>query len=271
MLDRTCVNRVQIIAEIGQNHNGDMGLAKELIYAAKENGADVAKFQLYDVDSIFQPDFRWYAAAKQAELNKEQVLELAATCRLAEIEFMASVFDVERVAWCEEIGVRRYKIASRSVRNQPLLRAVALTGKDVIVSLGMWEGRGFPVISSRARVDYLYCVAKYPTAPEDLDFASIDFCRYSGFSDHTIGINAALVAIARGARIIEKHFTLDRNMPGPDHAGSMEPHELASLCQYAKSFSTILYHGRTSEESFEIIPASASVLSATERPGDYAG
>jgi len=270
MPDRTCVNRVEIIAEIGQNHNGDLSLAKELIYAAKENGADVAKFQLYDVDSIFQPDFRWYAAAKQAELNKTQALELAATCRMAEIEFMASVFDVERVAWCEEIGMRRYKIASRSVRNQPLLRAVALTGKDIIVSLGMWDGRGFPVISSRARVDYLYCVAKYPTASEDLDFASIDFRRYSGFSDHTIGIDAALVAIARGARIIEKHFTLDRNMPGPDHAGSMEPHELARLCQYAKSFSAILYHGRAGGNNFEIIPGSASELSAPERL-DYAG
>lgn len=270
MLDHASVDRVQIIAEIGQNHNGDMALAKELIYAAKENGADVAKFQLYDVDSIFQPDFRWYAAAKQAELNKEQAFELAATCRLAEIEFMASVFDVERVAWCEEIGMRRYKIASRSVRNQPLLHAVALTGKDIIISLGMWDGRGFPVISSRARVDYLYCVAKYPTAPEDLDFASVDFRRYSGFSDHTIGIDAALIAIARGARIIEKHFTLDRNMPGPDHAGSMEPHELASLCQYAKSFSAILYHGSAAENRFEVIPGSASKLSGQEQL-DYAG
>jgi sialic acid synthase SpsE len=103
-----------------------------------------------------------------------------------------------------------------------------------------------------------------------LDFASIDFRRYSGFSDHTIGIDAALVAIARGARIIEKHFTLDRNMPGPDHAGSMEPHELASLCQYAKSFSAILYHGRPGGNNFEIIPGSASELGAAERL-DYAG
>ncbi len=242
MRERSVVSRTEIIAEIGQNHNGDMQLAKKLIYAAKENGADVAKFQLYNVDSIFRPDFRWYDAAKEAELSKQQAFELATICNVAGIEFMASVFDVERVGWCEEIGVRRYKIASRSVRNQPLLHAVAATGKDVIVSLGMWEGVGFPIVPSRARVDYLYCVAKYPTAPEDLDFLTVDFTRYAGFSDHTIGLDAALIAMSRGARIIEKHFTVDRRMPGPDHAGSMEPHELATLCQFAGSFSRILYH-----------------------------
>lgn len=243
MRERGLLKRVEIIAEIGQNHNGDMELAKELIYAAKVNGADVAKFQLYDVDSIFQPDFEWYVAAKQAELNKEQACELAATCEEAGIEFMASVFDVERVNWCEEIGMRRYKIASRSVRQQALLQAVGNTGKNAIVSLGMWDGVGFPVVHTKARVDYLYCVAKYPTAPADLDFAAIDFGQYAGFSDHTIGIDASLVAIARGARIIEKHFTLSKDMPGPDHAGSMEPRELAELKKFADSFSGILYHG----------------------------
>ena len=242
MSERGFVKPVEIIAEIGQNHNGDMGLAKELIYAAKENGADVAKFQLYDVDSIFQPDFEWYAAAKEAELNREQAAELAETCAAAGIEFMASVFDVHRVEWCEAVGMPRYKIASRSVCHEPLLQAVGETGKDVIVSLGMWDGAGFPVVPTSARVDYLYCVAKYPTNPEDLDFESIDFRRYSGFSDHTIGIDAALVAIARGARIIEKHFTLSKQMPGPDHAGSMEPQELAMLKKLTHSFSNILHH-----------------------------
>ena len=241
MPERGLVNRVEIIAEIGQNHNGDMTLAKELIYAAKENGADVAKFQLYDVDSIFKPDFEWYAAAKEAELNQEQAGELAETCAKADIEFMSSVFDVERVRWCEEIGMKRYKIASRSVRHESLLHAVGETGKDVIVALGMWDGVGFPVVPTEARVDYLYCVAKYPTLPEDLDFESIDFGEYSGFSDHTIGIDASLVAIARGARIIEKHFTLSKRMPGPDHAGSMEPQELAQLRKFADSFARILH------------------------------
>jgi sialic acid synthase SpsE len=95
-------------------------------------------------------------------------------------------------------------------------------------------------------------VAKYPTAPADLDFAAIDFHRYAGFSDHTIGIDASLVAMARGARIIEKHFTLSKKMPGPDHAGSMEPQELAKLKTFADSFSGILYH-RTGEAQVSVV------------------
>jgi sialic acid synthase SpsE len=242
MHDTPVGKAVQIIAEIGQNHNGDMELAKELIYAAKENGADVAKFQFYDVDSIFKPDFEWYAATKKSEVTKEQAFELAVTCQQAGIEFMASVFDIERVGWCEEIGTKRYKIASRSIRHRPLIETVCATGKDMIVSLGMWDGKDFPSIPGKARVDYLYCVAKYPTHPSDLDFSSIDFNRYSGFSDHTIGIDASLVAIARGARILEKHFTLSKRMPGPDHSGSMEPQELAEIRRFTDSFANILYH-----------------------------
>ena len=154
---------------------------------------------------------------------------------------MASVFDVERMVWCEEIGMKRYKIASRSIRHRPLIEAVCATGKDVIASLGMWNGRDFPSIPTKARVDYLYCVAKYPTYPSDLNFHAIDFNQYSGFSDHTIGIDASLVAIARGARILEKHFTLSKRMPGPDHSGSMEPQELAEIRRFTDSFTKILY------------------------------
>ncbi len=235
-------NRVLIIAEIGQNHNGDIGLAKKLVVAAKEGGADIAKFQLYDVDSIFEPSFRWYAEAKQAQLSKEQAIELARWCQRIGIEFMASVFDIERFKWCEEIGVRRYKVASRSICNYELLDAIASTGKDMILSLGMYQGSEFPRIETSGRVDFLYCVSKYPTMPEDLNFLEIDFNKYSGFSDHTIGIEAALLAIARGARIIEKHFTLSKRMHGPDHIISMEPGDLRQLVKLARRFETILYH-----------------------------
>jgi N-acetylneuraminate synthase/N,N'-diacetyllegionaminate synthase len=138
--------------------------------------------------------------------------------------------------------MKRYKIASRSVRSRPLLEAVAATGKDIIVSLGMWDSPHFPQIPTRAKVSYLYCVAKYPTSFSDLDFQNVDFTRYDGFSDHTIGNDAAMVATARGSRIIEKHFTLDKNMHGPDHSGSMEPRELAELRRYADRFCEILYH-----------------------------
>lgn len=235
-----------IIAEIGQNHNGDMEVAKKLIYLAKEKGADVAKFQLYEVDKIFTPDFEWYKEGKEAQLTKEQAFYLANKCDEVGIEFMASVFDMERFGWTDEIGMKRYKIASRSIYDRELIDAIASTGKDMIMSLGMWEEERFPVIKTAGRVDYLYCVSKYPTMPEDLDFLSVDFNNYAGFSDHTIGVEAPLVAMARGARIIEKHFTLDKNMHGPDHALSMEPDELELLVNYAEKIENILYHQRSS-------------------------
>ena len=138
--------------------------------------------------------------------------------------------------------MKKYKIASRSIYEENLTNAIASTGKDIIVSLGMYKGKGFPQINTSGKVDYLYCVAKYPTMPEDLGFLNVDFSRYSGFSDHTIGITATLVAISRGARIIEKHFTLDKQMHGPDHSGSMDPMELEELVSYARNIEKILYH-----------------------------
>ena len=231
-----------IIAEIGQNHNGDMEIARKLISAAKEGEADIAKFQLYDVDSILLPTFEWYKEAKQAQLTREQVVELSAWCGKTGIEFMASVFDTDRVKWCQDIGMKRYKIASRSIYDRQLIDAIADTGKDIIASLGMYRDKDFPRIDTSGKVDFLYCIAEYPTAPEDLNFLEVDFNKYSGFSDHTIGIEAALVAMARGARIIEKHFTLDKQMCGPDHLISMGPDELRQIVDFSKKFERILYH-----------------------------
>jgi sialic acid synthase SpsE len=111
----------------------------------------------------------------------------------------------------------------------------------------MWGEEQFPNIVSRGPVDYLYCVAKYPTRWEELHFDDVDFTRYAGFSDHTLGVEAALVAAARGARILEKHFTLDKKMHGPDHACSMEPGELAEISKYARRFEQLLTAGQTAE------------------------
>jgi len=231
-----------IIAEIGQNHNGDLEIAKKLIRSAREKGADIVKFQLYDVDRIFPPDFQWYKEAKEAQLTKEQVLELAGYCENVGIEFSTSVFDLERLQWTEELGMKRYKIASRSIYEEELINKIASTGKDIMVSLGMYKEDSFPEINTKGKVDFLYCVAKYPTMPEDLDFLNVDFRKYAGFSDHTIGITASLIAMARGARIIEKHFTLDKQMYGPDHSGSMNPNELGQLVRYSQQIEDILGH-----------------------------
>ena len=231
-----------IIAEIGQNHNGDLEIAKKLIRVAREKGADIVKFQLYDVGKIFTSDFQWYKEAKEAQLTKEQVLELVGDCENVGIEFSASVFDLERLQWTEELGMKRYKIASRSIYEEELINKIAATGKDIMASLGMYKEDGFPEINTKGKVDFLYCVAKYPTMPEDLDFLNVDFSRHAGFSDHTIGITASLIAMARGARIIEKHFTLDKQMYGPDHSGSMNPNELGQLVRYSQQIEDILGH-----------------------------
>jgi sialic acid synthase SpsE len=222
--------KTEVIAEIGQNHNGDIAVAIDLIKAAKKAGADVAKFQVYDARALFPPKSEnpWFDYNCSTELSKQDVFRLAEACDEVGIEFMASVFDVERIAWLEEVGVRRYKIASRSINDAELIGAVAATGKPLIVSLGHWKGPEFPTIRA-AQVDYLYCIAKYPAPFADLELESVDFARYSGFSDHSLGTTAACGAFVLGARILEKHMTLDKNAYGPDHACSMTPSELAAL------------------------------------------
>ena len=232
---------MEIIAEIGQNHNGDMTLARELIHAAKENGADTAKFQVYEARALFPKEGNpWYDYNCKTELSRDQVLALAQECAEVGIEFMASVFDVERVAWLEEAGVRRYKIASRSIKEKDLIAAVAATGKPVLASLGMWDGPGFPALDVPGGAGFLYCLAKYPAPLKELRLGSVDFGRYAGFSDHSVGIAAALAACALGAGILEKHFTLDKSMYGPDHEGSMTPAELGQISRLAREIKASL-------------------------------
>jgi N-acetylneuraminate synthase/N,N'-diacetyllegionaminate synthase len=232
---------MEIIAEIGQNHNGDMQLARRLIAEAKTAGAAVAKFQLYDARALFPKEGNeWFDYNCKTELSRTDVESLARECERQHIEFMASVFDVERIAWLEGVGMRRYKIASRSIKDPALIEAVVKTGKPMLVSLGMWNEPEFPKIASSGGVEFLYCVSKYPTELSDLHFGKVDFARYAGFSDHTIGIDAAMMALSRGARIIEKHFTVDKKLYGPDHSGSMTPAELAALTRFGDSLATAL-------------------------------
>lgn len=224
---------MEIIAEIGQNHDGDLDRALEMIRICAEAGADTAKFQVYDARALFPREGNpWFEYNCATELSRDAVLRLADACRKAGIEFMASVFDEERVAWLEEAGVRRYKIASRSIRDEALFAAIAATGKPVIASLGWWAEPEFPAIAAPGGVGFLHCVSKYPTPLEDVRLADIDFTRYAGFSDHTIGLTAPMAALARGAGIVEKHVTLDKLAHGPDHACSMEPEDLRCLCTY---------------------------------------
>jgi sialic acid synthase SpsE len=226
--------KTEIIAEIGQNHNGDIGIAKDLIKAAKESGADVAKFQLYSARNLFPPKSKnpWYEYNCLTELKRDDVNRLADYCHEIDIEFMASVFDLERIEWLEAVNVKRYKLASRSVFDSELISGLVATRKPIIVSLGMWTGGDFPDISSPSNVNFLYCVSKYPTPLSELHLSKVNFGKYAGFSDHTIGISAACASFARGARILEKHLTLDKSAFGPDHACSMTPAELAAINEF---------------------------------------
>ena len=233
--------RTEIIAEIGQNHNGDMEVAKRLIHEAKRAGADVAKFQLYDARALFPKEGNeWFDYNCKTELTRAQIRMLAEECDRAGIEFMSSVFDIERIAWLEEVRAKRYKIASRSIFETALIGAVAATGKPMLVSLGKWDRPGLPDIKAIGGVHYLYCIAKYPPALTEVHLGKVDFNVYAGFSDHTIGTAAPIAAIARGARIIEKHFTLDKTMYGPDHTGSATPAELAQVCAFRDDAEKIL-------------------------------
>ena len=231
---------MEIIAEIGQNHNGDMNLAKKLILSAKENGADAVKVQVYNAKTLFPRENNpWYDYNLSTELSKSDLFYLADYSADLNIELLASVFDITRIEWLEELNVKRYKIASRSIHNKPLISRLVQTNKNLLVSLGLRGDEPFPVMQTSAKVDYLYCVSKYPAKLEDLQLKSVDFSKYSGFSDHTIGISAAITALARGAHIIEKHFTLDNEMYGPDHMCSMTPNELRQLSLFRNDLKKI--------------------------------
>lgn len=234
-----------IIAEIGINHNGNINLAHELIRQAAECGADVAKFQAYSVDALFGPDGEdpnpvIHTGVKPLEFNKDQFSKIKEWCDEENIEFMCSVFDDERLQWMEELGVKRHKIASRvSKLNRPLAEKMIATGKECYMSLG-FGSKMFDEDSVKVRpnVHYLYCVSEYPTERSSINLPTV-FSKdmFFGFSDHTLGIGASLAAVGRGARVIEKHFTLNKAAEGFDHICSITPDELRDLVKYSKSIS----------------------------------
>ncbi len=212
---------MKFIAEIGLNHNGNFDLAYELIKQAKHAGADVAKFQL-----------GW--RGKEGELNHitdEILTRIKKWCEYFEIEFMVSIFTEEAYEMAKKYSFKSYKIASRTVKdNLELVKRIAEEGKETLISLGMWEENGLPVV--KENVKYLWCKSKYPSQPWDLVDMPKDFTssHYAGYSDHSIGIEVPLIAITRGAKIIEKHFTLNKaDTIVRDHALSATPEEFRTM------------------------------------------
>lgn len=228
-----------IIAECGVNHQGNIYLAHEMIRQAKICGADIAKFQFYDPEGLFgengkYPNKEICEFTKTVQFNYEQAKQLKEWCDEEEIEFMASVFDLERFEWMEKLEVKRHKIASRAVENEELCHKILKTNKETFISLGFWKEKGFPY-KEYDNGKYLYCIPKYPCEYKDINLpTSFDASIYEGFSDHSMGIGASLMAISRGAKIIEKHFTLNKALSGPDHICSIVPNELRDLCKYGR-------------------------------------
>jgi sialic acid synthase SpsE len=210
------------IAEIGMNHNGNFDLAFELIKQAKLAGADIAKFQLGWRDGDGEIN----------QIDLDILKKLNKWCDYFEIEFLASTITEKAFELAKKINPKRYKIASRTVKdNIDLVRKVVNEGKETIISLGMWNYKE-PPIQKNDNIKYLWCKSKYPAEPWDLIDLPNDFkdSLYDGYSDHTVGIETSLIAIARGAKIIEKHFTLDKSDTTiRDHALSSTPDEFKMM------------------------------------------
>ena len=225
-----------IIAEAGSNHNGSLEQAKELIDVAVEAGADAVKFQLFKAESL-SADKKTQQILKNLEFRRDWLKELNEYAKRKDIMFLATPFDTEAVELLDRINTPAFKIASGDLTNLPLIKYIAEKGKPIILSVGLGSldeiRAALDVIYSTGNenVALLHCVASYPTKPEDVNLNVIKTLKQKfqvpvGFSDHTMEVSVPIGAVALGANIIEKHFTLDRKLEGPDHPYALEPEEL---------------------------------------------
>lgn len=250
-------NKVTIIAEAGVNHNGDIKIAKKLIDSAAKSGADYVKFQSFKADklvsktakkAIYQKlnindndDFQ-YNMLKSLELSQKDHLELVQYCDIKKIKFLSTAFDSDGLDYLNNLGLELFKIPSGEITNYQYLKKLSSFGKPVILSTGMSNLNEIQdaleiLCSGSISIDditVLHCNTDYPTKFSDVNLnAMIDiqknFNVNVGYSDHTLGIEVPIAAVTLGALIIEKHFSLDRNMSGPDHAASLEPNELTQM------------------------------------------
>ena len=250
------MSAVYVIAEAGMNHDGSLGNAMRMAEVAAECGADAVKFQLHDAaaettrdapaPAYFQHETRWEYFERTA-FTDEQWAALKRACEGAGIDFLCSVFSLEAVERLEGLGVDRYKIGSGEVTNLDLIRRVAATGKPVLLTSGMssWEELDRAVEAAGDDVTVLQCTSEYPTRPERVGLNVLAELRQRygkpvGLSDHSLGNYAAFAAVALGATVIEKHFTLSSDLYGPDAAMSMEPDELEDLVDGIRDIEAML-------------------------------
>jgi len=259
-----------IIAEAGVNHNGDIELAKKLIDVAVDAGADLVKFQTFSADrlvtqSALKAEYQVLATDKiesqhemlrKLELTESMHHELINHCTNREIGFFSTGFDIQSIDFLTSLGQELFKIPSGDITNLPFLQHIGGLGKKVLLSTGMsnmhevaaalnaLELAGTP----KNRITVLHCTSSYPAEMSDVNLRAMlsiqdEFGVEVGYSDHTLGIEVPIAAVALGAKVIEKHFTLDRNMTGPDHKASLEPDELIRMVAGIRSIEKALGDG----------------------------
>ena len=268
---------VFVIAEAGVNHNGDLELARALVDLAVDAGADAVKFQTFHADRLATADApkagyqlkttgdaeSQLEMLRRLELSANAHRELDAYCRERGILFLSTPFDEEAVDFLDELGVPAFKISSGDLTNSPLLEHVAGKRKPVILSTGMSQLseviEAVSVLNAAGCENpvLLHCVSNYPADAADVNLRAMQTMRAAfdlnvGFSDHTEGMDVAVAAVALGACVIEKHFTLDRALPGPDHRASLEGEELRELVRSIRRVETALGSGRKQPAASEI-------------------
>ena len=272
------ISKTLIIAEAGVNHNGDLKTAKELIHQAAIAGADLVKFQTFTVAKLLtleapKADYQQdpnalttsnYEMLESLELSKNDHLELIQECKKHGIEFFSTAFDEASLSFLLELGMSKIKIPSGEITNKPLLEFIAQFDMPVIMSTGMADmneiQRAIEVLSNnkltRENITILHCTSQYPASFENINLRAITSMKKKfnlniGYSDHTLGAEASIAAVSLGASIIEKHITLDSNMPGPDHKASMEPKDFQDMVSAIRNIERGLGNGikaPTSEE-----------------------
>jgi N,N'-diacetyllegionaminate synthase len=259
---------VFIIAEAGVNHNGNMELAKKMVDKAKEAGADCIKFQTFVAKNLTsktacKADYqKYYSDAKESqldmlkklELSFDEFVQLSGYCKEKDIEFLSTAFDFESINFLKSLGMKRWKIPSGEITNLPYLIKVAKLGKPVILSTGMSTMEDIRVAISvlkengSGEITILHCTTEYPTPYIDVNLRAMltikeTFNLDVGYSDHTLGIEIPIAAVALGATVIEKHFTLNKDMEGPDHKASLEPQELKAMVSAIRNVEVALGNG----------------------------
>lgn len=287
--------RITIIAEAGVNHNGSLELAYKLIDVAVAAGADIVKFQTSNPEahisrSACKAEYQEERTGsnesqldmiKKIRMPQEHLPALQAYCERKGIMFWCTAFDIKSVALLHSMGLHLWKIPSGEITNVPYLRKVASYGEEIILSTGMATlgevDRALSILEEagapREKITLLHCTTEYPAALDDVNLRAMETMRSAfpgiagvGYSDHTPGIEVPIAAVAMGARVIEKHFTLDKNMEGPDHAASLNPEELNELVRCLRNVERALGNGvkrPAAEELKNAIAARKSLVAAT--------